>query len=162
MKRLAFVFAAMLSIASCKPAVDSASTHAQWVCGSTVYEMNVRQITPEGTFAAAAALLPELKENGVDIVWLMPVNPIGKLERKGTLGSYYAPADYKAVNSAPSWKRRIRSVSRSSLTGWPTTLLPTPAGPGSIRNGSCATRTEVSWCSTTGRTSPLSTFPTQR
>ncbi len=98
MKRLAFVFAAMLSIASCKPAVDSASTHSQWVCGSTVYEMNVRQITPEGTFAAAAALLPELKENGVDIVWLMPVNPIGKLERKGTLGSYYAPADYKAVN----------------------------------------------------------------
>lgn len=65
---------------------------------SVIYEMNVRQITPEGTFAAAAEQLPRLKELGVDIVWLMPIHPIGVLERKGTLGSYYAPRDYRAVN----------------------------------------------------------------
>lgn len=66
-------------------------------CG-VVYEMNVRQYTPEGTFAAAEAQLPRLKELGVDIVWLMPIHPIGVEGRKGTLGSYYAPRDYKAVN----------------------------------------------------------------
>ncbi|MBO5709774.1 MAG: alpha-amylase [Bacteroidales bacterium] len=65
---------------------------------SVVYEMNVRQYTPEGTFAAAQQELPRLKELGIDILWLMPIHPIGVKERKGTLGSYYAIADYKAIN----------------------------------------------------------------
>ena len=60
--------------------------------------MNVRQYTPEGTFAAAQQELPRLQELGIDILWLMPIHPIGVKERKGTLGSYYAIADYKAVN----------------------------------------------------------------
>ena len=55
---------------------------------SVVYEMNVRQYTPEGTFAAAQEQLPRLKDLGVDIVWLMPIHPIGVEGRKGTLGSY--------------------------------------------------------------------------
>ena len=63
-----------------------------------VYEMNIRQYTPEGTFAAAEKQLPRLRDLGVDIVWLMPIHPIGVEGRKGTLGSYYAPRDYKAVN----------------------------------------------------------------
>ena len=54
---------------------------------AVVYEMNVRQLTPEGSFDAAAEKLITLKELGVDIVWLMPVYPIGELGRKGTLGS---------------------------------------------------------------------------
>ena len=65
---------------------------------SVVYEMNIRQATVEGTFAAAEQYLPELKNMGVDIVWLMPVSPIGVDERKGTLGSYYSIIDYKAIN----------------------------------------------------------------
>ncbi len=65
---------------------------------SVVYEMNVRQYTPEGTFEAAQKQLPRLKELGVDILWLMPIHPIGVKERKGTLGSYYAISDYCAVN----------------------------------------------------------------
>ena len=60
--------------------------------------MNVRQYTPEGTFAAAQQELPRLAELGVDIVWLMPIYPIGVEGRKGTLGSYYAVKDYCAVN----------------------------------------------------------------
>ena len=72
--------------------------HPDWCYNSVVYEMNVRQYTPEGTFAAAAEHLPRLKELGVDIVWLMPIYPIGVLERKGTLGSYYAISDYCATN----------------------------------------------------------------
>lgn len=65
---------------------------------TVVYELNTRQFTPEGTFAAAAEELPRLKETGIDIVWVMPLYPIGELERKGSLGSYYAIRDYCDVN----------------------------------------------------------------
>ncbi|MDF2190124.1 alpha-amylase family glycosyl hydrolase [Paraflavitalea sp. CAU 1676] len=69
-----------------------------WFYQSNIYEVNVRQYTPEGTFKAFAASLPRLKQMGVDILWFMPVTPISKTDRKGTLGSYYAVADYQAVN----------------------------------------------------------------
>ena len=63
-----------------------------------VYEVNVRQFSPEGTLKAVEAQLPRLKDLGVDILWLMPINKIGVEGRKGTLGSYYAIADYKAID----------------------------------------------------------------
>ena len=72
--------------------------HPDWSYQAVIYEMNVRQLTPEGTLRAAAARLPFLKELGIDAVWLMPVYPIGELERKGSLGSYYSISDYCAVN----------------------------------------------------------------
>ncbi|MFN6038053.1 MAG: alpha-amylase family glycosyl hydrolase [Bacteroidota bacterium] len=68
------------------------------ICNQVIYEMNVRQFTPEGTFNAASSHLERLQKMGVDIVWLMPVHPIGKLNRKGSLGSYYAVQDYKKIN----------------------------------------------------------------
>lgn len=76
----------------------TATSHPQWILQSNIYEVNVRQYTPEGTFKAFEASLPRLKQMGVDILWFMPVTPISKTDRKGTLGSYYAVADYKAVN----------------------------------------------------------------
>ncbi|WP_425392111.1 alpha-amylase family glycosyl hydrolase [Ekhidna sp.] len=63
-----------------------------------IYEVNVRQYTPEGTFNAFAAHLPRLEELGVDILWIMPIQPIGEKHRKGGLGSYYSIQDYTAVN----------------------------------------------------------------
>jgi glycosidase len=60
--------------------------------------MNLRQITPSGTFDAARAELPRLKNMGVDVVWVMPLQPIGIKGRKGTLGSYYAIKDYTDFN----------------------------------------------------------------
>lgn len=69
-----------------------------WIKQSNVYEVNLRQYTKEGTFAAFSQSLPRLKEMGVEILWFMPVTPIGVTDRKGTLGSYYAVSDYKAVN----------------------------------------------------------------
>ena len=72
--------------------------HAPWIAQSNVYEVNVRQYTREGTFRAFAKHLPRLKEMGVEILWFMPVTPISKTDRKGTLGSYYAVADYRAIN----------------------------------------------------------------
>ncbi len=72
--------------------------HPEWIKSAVMYEVNIRQYTPEGTFNAFAEKLPRLKELGVGILWLMPVNPIGEVNRKGPLGSYYSVKDYKAVN----------------------------------------------------------------
>lgn len=94
MKKILIAALAVLMLASCA----EKSPHAAWTYDAVVYEMNVRQYTPEGTFAAAQAQLPRLKELGVDVIWLMPIYPIGEKERKGTLGSYYAVKDYCAVN----------------------------------------------------------------
>ena len=66
--------------------------------GRILYEMNIRQLTAEGTFAAAIPHLALLHAMGVDALWLMPVYPIGEICRKGSLGSYYSIRDYCAVN----------------------------------------------------------------
>ena len=72
--------------------------HPEWSKNVSIYEVNVRQFTPEGTFAALEAHLPRLKNLGVEILWLMPINPIGEVNRKGTLGSYYSIKDYLDIN----------------------------------------------------------------
>ena len=63
-----------------------------------LYEMNIRQLTAEGTFSAAIERLAFLRSVGVDALWLMPIYPIGEEGRKGSLGSYYSIRDYKAIN----------------------------------------------------------------
>lgn len=72
--------------------------HPAWSNNLSIYEVNIRQYTPEGTFEAFDIHIKELKDLGVGIVWFMPVNPIGGENRKGSLGSYYSVKDYKAVN----------------------------------------------------------------
>ena len=64
----------------------------------TIYEVNIRQYTPEGTLKAFIPHLDRLEKMGVGILWLMPVQPIGVEKRKGGLGSYYSIKDYTAVN----------------------------------------------------------------
>ncbi len=70
----------------------------EWSRNANIYEVNIRQYTPEGTINAFVEHMPRLKEMGVDILWLMPVFPISEKNRKGSMGSYYAVADYQAVN----------------------------------------------------------------
>jgi len=72
--------------------------NAEWTRDAVLYQLNTRQFTAEGTFAAAQAHLPRLADMGVDIIWLMPIHPIGAANRKGSLGSPYAVRDYRAVN----------------------------------------------------------------
>ena len=72
--------------------------HPEWSYQAVLYEMNVRQLTAEGTLRAAAAKLGFLCDMGIDAVWLMPVYPIGVEGRKGSLGSYYSVRDYCAVD----------------------------------------------------------------
>jgi glycosidase len=70
----------------------------EWSYDKAIYEVNLRQYTEEGTIKAFEKHLSRLKELGADILWFMPIHPIGKLNRKGNLGSYYSVQDYKAVN----------------------------------------------------------------
>lgn len=70
----------------------------EWSKNSIIYEVNLRQYSEAGTFAEFEKSLPELKKMGVDILWFMPIHPIGEKNRKGTMGSYYAVKDFKAVN----------------------------------------------------------------
>ncbi|MFO0414601.1 MAG: alpha-amylase family glycosyl hydrolase [Bacteroidota bacterium] len=89
-------------------------SYPSYLLQSNIYEVNVRQYTPEGTFKAFEKSLPRLKEMGVDILWFMPITPISVQDRKGVLGSYYAVADYTAVNpefgTMDDWKALVNKA----------------------------------------------------
>src|SRR6478735_8836549 len=72
--------------------------HVPWLDQSAVYEVNIRQYTKEGTFRAFAEHLPRLKIMGIQLLWIMPVTPISKIDRVGSLGRYYAVSDYRSIN----------------------------------------------------------------
>jgi glycosidase len=97
----------LIGLAACKPKKDSLNKKEilnletklpGWAKNSVIYEVNIRQYTPEGTINAFSSHIPRLKEMGVDILWLMPVFPISETKRKGPLGSYYAVSDFRAIN----------------------------------------------------------------
>lgn len=106
MKKIKFaaIMAALASLftpASTAAASDtnpSEVQHPDWLKNAVIYEVNLRQGTPERTLKGFQKQLPRLKDLGVDVLWLMPIHPISEVNRKGELGSYYAVADYKAVN----------------------------------------------------------------
>lgn len=83
-----------------KPAGKTVSevVHPEWSRNSVIYEVNIRQYSKEGTFTAFEKDLPRIKNLGVDVIWLMPIHPIGVKNRKEPLGSYYSVKDYMAVN----------------------------------------------------------------
>lgn len=72
----------------------------EWMQNAVIYEINVRQYSNEGTFAAVEKDLPRIHDLGANILWFMPIHPIGEMNRKGTLGSYYSVRDYETVNPA--------------------------------------------------------------
>lgn len=108
MRQISFYICLLLLSTSCQNPKEAKTdvplnssevlTFPEKLAGSTIYEVNIRQYTPEGTFNAFSEHLPRLKELGVDVLWLMPIHPISETNRKGTLGSYYAPKDYTGVN----------------------------------------------------------------
>lgn len=78
--------------------MDANFTTVNWASEAIIYEVNIRQYTPEGTFSAFQKHLPRLKDMGVNTLWLMPITPISEKVKKGTLGSYYACSSYTKVN----------------------------------------------------------------
>ena len=108
MRNLLFASGAALALTGCEATQQAATSYepepyvqlenAEWTRDAVIYQMNTRQFTSEGTFAAAQEQLPRLAEMGVDIVWLMPIHPIGEEKRKGSMGSPYSVLDYRAVN----------------------------------------------------------------
>jgi glycosidase len=98
-------------------AAATSFSHPSWTEQSNIYEVNVRQYSPEGTFKAFEKSLPRLQQMGVKILWFMPINPIGIEGRKMTssdLGSYYAVMNYKEVNpefgTMQDWKELVKDA----------------------------------------------------
>lgn len=80
------------------PLVQNRPAGPDWAKNAVLYQCNIRQFSPEGNFAGVQRELPRLKALGVDVLWLMPIHPIGQERRKGPLGSPYSVQDYRAVN----------------------------------------------------------------
>ncbi|MEX0636531.1 MAG: alpha-amylase family glycosyl hydrolase [Ferruginibacter sp.] len=101
---------------------------SNWFVSSNIYEVNLRQYTSEGTIKAFEKSLPRLKEMGVEILWFMPITPIGIEGRKETekdMGSYYAVRNYKAFNedygTMDDWKNFVKKAHEMGfkvITDW--------------------------------------------
>ena len=96
--------------------------HPDWIMQGNIYEVNTRQYTPEGTFKAFEKHLDRLKKMGVQTLWFMPINPISLKDRKRDstqLGSYYAVANYKAINpeygNMDDWKALVKHAHELGL-----------------------------------------------
>lgn len=76
-------------------AVEAASA---WLERGAMYELFVRDFSPTGDFQGVIDGLDRIEATGANIIWLMPIHPVGALNRKGTLGSSYSVVDYRAVN----------------------------------------------------------------
>lgn len=142
MRQFFFLWLALVCFASCNNTAtntssadstnpannDSAAginTHPAWIEQGNIYEVNVRQYTPEGTFKAFEPALQRLKDMGVQTLWFMPINPISKTDRKGVLGSYYAVSNYDAINpefgTMEDWKslvNKIHSLGMKVIIDW--------------------------------------------
>jgi 1,4-alpha-glucan branching enzyme len=82
----------------------------EWAKNLTIYEVNLRQYTPGGTLKEFREHLPRLSALGVGIIWFMPVQPVGILNRKGSLGSYYSIRDYCAIDPAYGTLEEFRQL----------------------------------------------------
>jgi len=110
MIKINFFAIVLLLIIGCSTSNDSkdkdnndneiANLHQRWSYNLAVYEVNTRQYTAAGTFAAFSSHLDRLSDMGVGILWFMPIHPIGVKNQLGTLGSPYSVKDYLAVNPA--------------------------------------------------------------
>ena len=78
--------------------IDNRTRSIDWIKNNVVYEVNTRQFNSGGTFKSFMPEIPRIKALGVDVLWFMPVYPIGQLNRKGGLGSYYSIKNYHEIN----------------------------------------------------------------
>lgn len=114
---LSFFIIASCNEASTRQSAGIKNDHAAWSAQSNIYEVNLRQFSPAGTIMAFEKELPRLKDMGVEVLWFMPITPIGVEGRKMTendMGSYYAVKDYTAFNpdygSLDDWKAFVKQA----------------------------------------------------
>jgi cyclomaltodextrinase / maltogenic alpha-amylase / neopullulanase len=92
---------------------------ADWVREAVIYSVYLRSFSPEGTFAGLERRIPELKNLGVTVLWLLPIHPVGEKARKGPLGSPYSVQDYYGINSEfgtmADFKRLLAAAHKSGL-----------------------------------------------
>lgn len=97
-RRILLIYIIIFSLLSGCIANKEQVTVPEWSKNATMYEVNIRQYTKEGTFKAFEEHLTRLKDMGITILWFMPIHPISEVKRKGSLGSYYSISDYKEIN----------------------------------------------------------------
>ncbi len=114
---LAVLFLCNCNNHSEKIIVAEDSGHPAWLAQSNVYEVNLRQYSAAGTIMEFEKALPRLKDMGVEVLWFMPITPIGLEGRKMNekeMGSYYAVKDYKAFNpdygTMEDWKAFVKKA----------------------------------------------------
>ncbi|MGI4875415.1 MAG: alpha-amylase family glycosyl hydrolase [Janthinobacterium lividum] len=114
MKKLVSAFLLLLLVARSFAQTAPPLAHPAWSMQGNIYEVNVRQYTPEGTLNAFAKHLDRLQKMGVQTLWFMPLNPISKVGRKGSLGSYYAVASFTRLNpefgTMADWQRLVKAA----------------------------------------------------
>ena len=98
---------------------ESGPINPGWAKGQVIYEIYVRAFSEEGTFNAVKNALPALKEKGIEIIWFMPIHPIGVKRRKGSLGSYYSVRDFYGINpefgTLDDFKRLVKKMHEAGL-----------------------------------------------
>ncbi len=116
--RLAYVLLAVLAPVARPFAQQSGTELAEqparrspaWLKSGVIYEVFERSFSPEGNFQGVTKRLDDLQSLGVNVLWLMPIHPIGQLNKKGTIGSPYAVRDYYAINPAYGTKEDLRQL----------------------------------------------------
>lgn len=99
--RTLLIALALVLVPGCSPdtePVETAAPDTDLAARTALYEVFVRDFSPEGDFQGLIAGLDRIQSVGAEVVWLMPIYPIGEAERKGTLGSPYSIRDYRGIN----------------------------------------------------------------
>ncbi len=101
-----------LTLAQTAPdiAEQPARSSPEWVRSGVIYQIFPRSFSAEGTLAGVAGRLDEMHSLGVNILWLMPIHPLGQLKKKGTLGSMYSVRDYYAIDPSLGGKEDLRRL----------------------------------------------------
>jgi len=92
----------------------NARTPPAWLDSSVIYEIFPRSFSPEGDLNGITKKLDELQKLGVNILWLMPLNPVGQVEKKGSEGSPYAVRDHYAINPGYGNKEDLQRLIREA------------------------------------------------
>jgi glycosidase len=109
----------LAKVARLDSSLETARRSVSWVKNAVVYELYPRSFSKDESFKSVIKQIPELKKLGATVLWLMPIHPIGKLNRKGTLGSPYSVRDYYKINpeygTLDDFKELVKAVHQSGM-----------------------------------------------